>query len=92
MTAAGIPPPEDESRWELALEALKGVWASKYNDRAFYSLRKCGIDADDVRGWAGPRGLELHQGWVSKRVGHMQCTQNSYGISCTLKTQQHAQT
>ena len=49
MTAAGIPAPSSEERWAAALEALKGVWASKYNDRAFYSLRKCGIDADDVR-------------------------------------------
>lgn len=49
MAAAGIPVPDSEARWDLALGALKGVWASKYNDRAFYSLRKCGIDADDVR-------------------------------------------
>lgn len=49
MAAAGIPVPDSEARWAAALEALKGVWASKYNDRAFYSLRKCGIDADDVR-------------------------------------------
>lgn len=49
MAAAGIPIPDSEARWGAALEALKGVWASKYNDRAFYSLRKCGIDADDVR-------------------------------------------
>jgi alpha-glucan,water dikinase len=46
---SGIPVPESEQRWAMALEALKGVWASKYNDRAFYSLRKCGIEADDVR-------------------------------------------
>lgn len=49
MSEAGIPVPESEERWEAALTALRGVWASKYNDRAFYSLRKCGIDADDVR-------------------------------------------
>ena len=49
MAAAGIPAPDSEARWAAALEALKGVWASKYNDRAFYSLRKCGIDANDVR-------------------------------------------
>ncbi len=34
--------PESEARWKLAEEALKGVWASKYNDRAFYSMRKVG--------------------------------------------------
>lgn len=49
MAEADIPVPDSEERWSAALEALKGVWASKYNDRAFYSLRKCGIDADDVR-------------------------------------------
>lgn len=45
----GIPPPETEERWALALEALRGVWASKYNDRAYYSLRKAGLDFDSVR-------------------------------------------
>ncbi|GFR47292.1 hypothetical protein Agub_g8979 [Astrephomene gubernaculifera] len=49
MRAAGIPPPENEERWSLALQALRGVWASKYNDRAFYSLRKAGLDFDSVR-------------------------------------------
>lgn len=33
----------------MALEALRGVWASKYNDRAYYSLRKAGLDFDSVR-------------------------------------------
>ena len=36
---AGIPVPESEARWGQAMAALKGVWASKYNDRAYYSLR-----------------------------------------------------
>ena len=49
MAEEGIPAPDSQERWAAALQALKGVWASKYNDRAFYSLRKCGIDADDVR-------------------------------------------
>ena len=49
MAEEGIPVPDSQERWGAALQALKGVWASKYNDRAFYSLRKCGIDADDVR-------------------------------------------
>uniref|UniRef100_A0A383VC26 Uncharacterized protein n=1 Tax=Tetradesmus obliquus TaxID=3088 RepID=A0A383VC26_TETOB len=49
LKESGIPVPENEQRWSMAIEALRGVWASKYNDRAFYSLRKCGIDADDVR-------------------------------------------
>lgn len=33
LKASGIPVPESEERWELAMQALKGVWASKYNDR-----------------------------------------------------------
>lgn len=37
---AGIPLPDSEERWSKALEAIKGVWASKYNDRAYISLRK----------------------------------------------------
>jgi alpha-glucan,water dikinase len=49
LKESNIPVPESEQRWGMAIEALKGVWASKYNDRAFYSLRKCGIEADDVR-------------------------------------------
>lgn len=49
MESAGIPVPESEERWQMALTALKGVWASKYNDRAYYSLRKVGLNFDDVR-------------------------------------------
>eukprot|EP00955_Chlamydomonas_euryale_P014060 151479-Chlamydomonas_euryale.AAC.2 len=49
MSAAGVPPPDSEQRWSLAMEALKGVWASKYNDRAYYSLRKVDLNFDDVR-------------------------------------------
>ena len=40
MEQAGIPVPANSQRWEQAESALKGVWASKYNDRAYYSLRK----------------------------------------------------
>ena len=46
---SGIPVPADEARWSEALSALKGVWASKYNDRAYYSLRKVDLNFDDVR-------------------------------------------
>lgn len=37
LKASNIPVPESEERWELALQALKGVWASKYNDRCVYN-------------------------------------------------------
>jgi alpha-glucan,water dikinase len=46
LTSSGIPPPENEERWMLAEQALKGVWASKYTERAFLSLRRRGIDFD----------------------------------------------
>lgn len=49
MQTGGIPLPSSEERWTLALNALKGVWASKYNDRAYYSLKKVGLNFDDVR-------------------------------------------
>ncbi|KAG1681344.1 hypothetical protein FOA52_007392 [Chlamydomonas sp. UWO 241] len=49
MKAAGIPLPNSAQRWSQAMEALKGVWASKYNDRAYYSLRKVNLNFDDVR-------------------------------------------
>ena len=49
MVDAGIPPPEDEDRWDMAWSALTDVWASKWNDRAFVSLRNVGIDHADLR-------------------------------------------
>lgn len=44
MAAAGIPLPEGDARWADAERALVGVWASKFNDRAFFSMRKVGLD------------------------------------------------
>jgi hypothetical protein len=50
MKEAGIPDPGSEDRWQLAMKALRGVWASIYNDRAFYSLRKvCTVPCQSVR-------------------------------------------
>jgi alpha-glucan,water dikinase len=50
LSSSNIPVPENEERWQLAESALKSVWASKYTDRAFLSLRRRGIDFDrDVR-------------------------------------------
>lgn len=37
---AGIPAPGGPDQWHKAMAAIKGVWASKYNDRAYFSLRK----------------------------------------------------
>ena len=49
MQHANIPVPESKERWQMAVEALKGVWASKYNDRAFFSMRKVGLRIEDLR-------------------------------------------
>lgn len=40
MKAAGMEWPDGKERWEEAFVALKGVWASKFNERAYYSMRK----------------------------------------------------
>jgi len=40
MKAAGMEWPDGQERWNEALEALKGVWASKFNERAYISMRK----------------------------------------------------
>ena len=49
MKAAELPVPESEERWTQADKALIGVWASKFNDRAFYSMRKVGLDFMSLR-------------------------------------------
>jgi alpha-glucan, water dikinase len=49
MEAAGIPLPESESRWQQAERAIIGVWASKFNDRAYFSMRKVGLNFMDLR-------------------------------------------
>ena len=40
MKAAKMEWPDGKERWDEALEALKGVWASKFNERAYISMRK----------------------------------------------------
>lgn len=49
MKGAGISVPKDKKDMEAALHALKSVWASKYNDRAYVSTRKVGLNFDDIR-------------------------------------------
>ena len=46
MSAAGMPLP---TNWAKAHAALKGVWASKWNERAFISLRNAGIAHGGLR-------------------------------------------
>ncbi|XP_042452008.1 alpha-glucan water dikinase, chloroplastic-like, partial [Zingiber officinale] len=48
MQASGMPWPGDEGehRWELAWMAIKRVWASKWNERAYFSTRKVKLDHD----------------------------------------------
>uniref|UniRef100_A0A7S1X676 Pyruvate phosphate dikinase AMP/ATP-binding domain-containing protein n=1 Tax=Tetraselmis chuii TaxID=63592 RepID=A0A7S1X676_9CHLO len=49
MSAAGMKWPEGVERWEEAFAAMKGVWASKFNERAYYSMRKAGLPFMDLR-------------------------------------------
>ncbi|XP_038994051.1 alpha-glucan water dikinase, chloroplastic-like [Hibiscus syriacus] len=48
MQNSGMPWPGDESeqRWEQAWTAIKKVWASKWNERAYFSTRKVKLDHD----------------------------------------------
>ncbi|KAK2659965.1 hypothetical protein Ddye_006498 [Dipteronia dyeriana] len=50
MRSSGIPWPGDEGerRWNLAWRAIKKVWASKWNERAFISCRKANINHNDL--------------------------------------------
>ncbi|XP_042064824.1 alpha-glucan water dikinase 1, chloroplastic-like [Salvia splendens] len=43
-----MPWPGDEGaeRWEQAWMAIKKVWASKWNERAYFSTRKVKLDYD----------------------------------------------
>ncbi|KAI4384682.1 hypothetical protein MLD38_002801 [Melastoma candidum] len=46
MQSSGMPWPDDEGeyRWEQAWMAIKKVWASKWNERAYFSTRKIKLD------------------------------------------------
>ncbi|GMI99746.1 STARCH EXCESS 1 [Hibiscus trionum] len=48
MHKSGMPWPGDEGeqRWEQAWTAIKKVWASKWNERAYFSTRKVKLDHD----------------------------------------------
>ncbi|XP_058192973.1 alpha-glucan water dikinase, chloroplastic-like isoform X2 [Rhododendron vialii] len=48
MQSSGMPWPGDEGqqRWEQAWVAIKKVWASKWNERAYLSTRKVKLDHD----------------------------------------------
>jgi len=48
MKAAGIPTPRDDDAWFMALRSLKAVWASKYNERAYTSTKRVGLDYDSI--------------------------------------------
>ena len=49
MIAGGLRPPSDNAGWELAWKALCDVWASKWNERAFISMRNRGLDHSKLR-------------------------------------------
>lgn len=48
MRSSGMPWPGDEGnkRWEQAWTSIKKVWASKWNERAYFSTKKVGLDHD----------------------------------------------
>ncbi|XP_065873488.1 alpha-glucan water dikinase, chloroplastic [Euphorbia lathyris] len=48
MKGSGMPWPGDEGeqRWQQAWLAIKKVWASKWNERAYFSTRKLKVDHD----------------------------------------------
>nr|XP_011464043.1 PREDICTED: alpha-glucan water dikinase 1, chloroplastic isoform X2 [Fragaria vesca subsp. vesca]XP_011464044.1 PREDICTED: alpha-glucan water dikinase 1, chloroplastic isoform X2 [Fragaria vesca subsp. vesca] len=48
MQSSGMPWPGDEGeqRWEQAWLSIKKVWASKWNERAYFSTRKVKLDHD----------------------------------------------
>eukprot|EP00250_Pteridium_aquilinum_P019663 c24519_g4_i1 orf=33-4475(-) len=50
MKKSNMPWPGDEGRerWEQAWTAIKKVWASKWNERAYISTRKARIDHSDL--------------------------------------------
>ncbi|KAF5741084.1 alpha-glucan water dikinase chloroplastic [Tripterygium wilfordii] len=50
MQSSGMPWPGDEGeqRWKQAWMAIKKVWASKWNERAYFSTRKLKIDHDNL--------------------------------------------
>jgi len=49
MKKAGLQWPGNRERWDEAFTALKKVWASKYNDRAYFSMKKVGLKIDSLR-------------------------------------------
>lgn len=49
MRAGGLTPPSDEDGWNLAWKALCDVWASKWNERAFISMRNRRLDHGKLR-------------------------------------------
>jgi len=49
MRRGGLTPPADEETWELAWKAICDVWASKWNERAFVSMRNRGLNFDNLR-------------------------------------------
>lgn len=51
MKSARMPWPGDEgeSRWNRAWQAIKKVWASKWNERAYLSCRKAKLNHEDLR-------------------------------------------
>ena len=61
LRAEGVPPPATPARWDAALDALKRVWASMYNERALLSMRKAGLPHGEWwRGRGAKRKKQKH--------------------------------
>ncbi|KAK6277708.1 hypothetical protein POUND7_018031 [Theobroma cacao] len=51
MRSARMPWPGDEGegRWNCAWEAIRKVWASKWNEKAYFSCKKAKLNHEDLR-------------------------------------------
>ncbi|GJN20952.1 hypothetical protein PR202_gb08393 [Eleusine coracana subsp. coracana] len=69
MQGCGMPWPGDEGeqRWEQAWMAIKKVWASKWNERAYFSTRKVKLDHDYLS--MAVLVQEIVLGYPSKPIG-----------------------
>eukprot|EP00951_Prasinocladus_malaysianus_P028437 scaffold259062_cov22-Prasinocladus_malaysianus.AAC.1 len=68
MREAGMHWPDDRETIPRALDALRHVWASKFNDRAYYSMRKVSHP-----GFAGSAGGLGHYMLLTRLQTHFAC-------------------
>ena len=49
LLETGVPVPSAEAEWDLALAALRSVWASQFNELALVSMRRVGLPRSALR-------------------------------------------